>query len=153
MIHFFLACSGAGTPDFDNFNRMGQPERVAPHAMTARLPQALMAHPGGGTLASLGHIDKAWASSFQSTRGKAQTQGFRDVVGQLMAGTRVGHATDQFNTQWGTLSTELVELLDERSAGGAVSDAELLSLWIARDDARNYVILGDPAVKLRAQPA
>lgn len=153
MIHFFFACYGAGTPEFDNFNRMGQPERVAPHAMTARLPQALMAHPGGGTLASLGHIDKAWASSFQSARGKAQTQGFRDVVGQLMTGTRVGHATDQFNTQWGTLSTELVELLDERSAGGAVSDAELLSLWVARDDARNYVILGDPAVKLRAQPA
>lgn len=149
LIHFFFACYGAGTPEVDNFNPLGTPRRIAPNAMTARLPQVLMAR---GALASLGHIDKAWASSFQAPGGVAQTQGFRNVIGMLMKGARVGYATDKLNAQWGTLSTELAPLLERRAAGLTVNESRLLSVWIARDDARNYVILGDPAVRLRPQP-
>lgn len=150
LIHFFFACYGTGTPDKDNFNRLGTPQQMAPSAMTARLPQVLMSHPQGGALAALGHIDKAWASSFQSKKGVPQTQMFDEVLGRLMSGERVGNATDRMNMQWGALSTELSELQAERATGLAEQkDAELLSLWIARDDVRNYVILGDPAVKLR----
>ena len=34
---------------------------------------------------------------------------------------------------------------------GDVNDRELASRWVARDDARNYVALGDPAVRLRVE--
>lgn len=149
LIHFFFACYGAGTPEFDDFNRLGEARRIAPLPMTARLPQTLLAR---GALASLGHVDRAWASSFQTGRGVAQTQGFEDVMGRLMSGQRVGQATDMFNMQWGTLSTQLAETLNLRAAGAKVNESALLALWIARDDARNYVVLGDPAVKLRPQP-
>jgi len=148
LIHFFFACYGAGTPDMDNFNQLGTPKQIAPNAMTARLPQVLMTR---GALASLGHIDKAWASSFQAMGGAAQTQSFRNVIGLLMKGMRIGYATDLLNAEWGVLTTELDKKLERRALGLAVNDEQLLSIWIARDDARNYVILGDPAVKLRPQ--
>jgi len=153
MVHFFFACYGLGTPEYDNFQFKPPVPRIAENASTARLPQTLMSLPNGGVLASLGHIDRAWASSFRSSRGVAQSQGFRDVLGRLMVGQRVGYATDQFNSQWGVIGTELINKLDDREHGKQVPDAELLALRIARDDCRNYVVLGDPAVKLRPEQA
>lgn len=153
LIHFFFACYGAGTPEFDNFQFDPPGARIAPAPMTARLPQKLMSLPQGGALAALGHVDRAWASSFQSRRGVAQTQGFREVIDRLLTGQRIGHATDQFNAQWGVLSTELADMLNDKAYGKAMRDADLLAVRIARDDCRNYVVLGDPAVKLRPEPA
>lgn len=71
------------------------------------------------------------------------------MLNRLMVGMRVGNATDQFNAQWGIQSTDLVEMLNDKQAGMAVDDFELLALQCARDDCRNYVVLGDPAVRLR----
>lgn len=152
LIHFFFACYGAGTPEYDNFSPTSGAVRIALEPKTSRLPQKLMTLPEGGILASLGHVDKAWASSFQSGRGRAQTQGFRDVLNRLMVGQRVGLATDQFNAQWGVLSTELLDMWREKQAGMDLDDNELLALQCARDDFRNYIVLGDPAVRLRTQP-
>ncbi len=151
MIHFFFACYGNGTPEHDNFRFGEPPKRIADKPITARLPQRLLALPQGGALASLGHVDRAWASSFVLGNGKAQTNAFRDVIHRLMLGSRVGYATDQFNTLWGGLSTELVELLNDQNAG-ARPDPGLMALRIARDDLRNYVVMGDPAVRLRPEP-
>lgn len=63
--------------------------KIAPSAMTARLPQKLMNFLGR-ILASRGHVDRAWATSFQTIKDVAQTQGFRDVVGKLKTELRVG---------------------------------------------------------------
>ncbi|WER47206.1 C25 family cysteine peptidase [Cupriavidus sp. WKF15] len=152
LIHFCFACFGAGSPELDNFSAPGgNSNRIAPCPFTARLPQRLLAHPHGGALAVLGHVDRAWAYSFQSERADPQTQGFRDVAGSLLRGQRVGQATDRFNIRWAALSTELADLLRDRSAGAEVSEAEIALRWIARDDARNYVVLGDPAARLRVR--
>ncbi|MFJ1255629.1 hypothetical protein [Cupriavidus sp. CuC1] len=152
LIQFCFACYGAGCPDFDNFSRSGNaPTRLAPAPFTARLPQRLLAHPHGGALAVLGHIDRAWAYGFQSERADAQTQGFRDVIGSLLRGERVGQATDRFNIRWAALSTELADLLRDRSAGADVPDTDIALRWVARDDTRNYVVLGDPAVRIRVR--
>lgn len=153
LIHFFFACYGAGTPEFDNFRFDGAAARISPFSLTARLPQKLMTHPKGGALASLGHVDRAWASSFLSSNGSSQIQGFREVIDRLLEGQRLGLATDHFNNQWGWLSTSLTSALDQKNAGLVVNDADLLALRIARDDCRNYVVLGDPAVKLKPEPA
>ncbi|KAF7961959.1 hypothetical protein AWV80_27465 [Cupriavidus sp. UYMU48A] len=61
----------------------------------------------------------------------------------------MGQATDRFNIRWAALSTELADVLRDRSAGAAVSDTEPALRWVARDDARNYVVLCDPAARLR----
>jgi hypothetical protein len=151
LVHFLFACYGGGWPQSDNFSRVaGSPKTIAPHPMMARLPQALLSHPEGGALAVLAHIDRAWAYSFRSGR-YGQTQGFRDVIGRIMRGDRLGQATDQFNIRWAALSTELSESLDQARMGLEIDPKSLANQWVARDDARNYVLFGDPAVRLRVE--
>jgi Peptidase family C25 len=151
IVHFLFACYGGGCPQFDNFNRLqGSPKTIAPQPMMARLPQALLAHPEGGALAVLAHVDRAWAYSFR-TGDKGQTQGFRDVVGRMMRGERMGQATDQFNIRWAALSADLSDVLDKIRLGLNVDPKRLANQWIARDDARNYVLFGDPAARLRVE--
>lgn len=150
VIHFCFACYSAGCPREDNFARtQAGPRPIAERAMITRLPQAMLAHPGSGALASLGHIDRAWAYTFVSSRGKGQVQGIRDVLARILSGDRLGHATDQFNIRWAALSTDLSQFMQAAAQGNPIPDALLRNLWVARDDARNYIILGDPAVRLR----
>jgi hypothetical protein len=152
LIHMMFACYGAGCPRFDNFARaQTSPPAIAPTAMMARLPQALLAHPNGGALAVIGHIERAWGYSFVSDRGGSQTQGFRDVMGRLLRGERAGQALDNFNIRWAALSADLSDLLADIAHGQTIADAELANRWVARDDARNYILFGDPAVRLRVE--
>jgi hypothetical protein len=152
LIHMMFACYGAGCPQFDNFARaQPTPPAIAPEAMMARLPQTLLAHPNGGALAVIGHIERAWGYSFVSDRGGSQTQGFRDVMGRLLRGERAGHALDNFNIRWAALSADLSDLLADIAHGQTIADAELANRWVARDDARNYILFGDPAVRLRVE--
>lgn len=150
LIHFMFACYGGGVPELDNFDRFnGQPRRIAPRAFFSRLPQALLSHRDGGALAVLAHIERAWAFSFQNDRGGAQTQGFRDVISRLLRGQRIGAATDTFNLRWAALSTQLAEAHVDLMHDPSMDLRQLGMLWVARDDARNFMILGDPAVRLR----
>ena len=149
LIHFFFACYGGGCPAFDTYSRLpdGKPKPLMAVPRVARLPQRMLT---GGALAVLAHIDRAWTYSFQAGRSAPQTQEFRDVMTRVMRGDRIGQCTDQFNLRWAVLSAELADTQRERQMlPGQVSDAVLANRWVARDDARNYLILGDPAVRLR----
>jgi hypothetical protein len=153
LIHFFFACYGAGCPELDDFVKKPDagPDRIAPRPLVSKLPQRMLAHRNGGALACLGHVDRAWSHSFYSGKAGPQLQGFRDVLGHLLKGSRLGFATDQFDVRSAALSAELLEILNEIRFGKKVSDADLIRLWTARNDARNYIVLGDPAVKLRVE--
>lgn len=156
IIHFMFACYGAGWPQTDNFSRTAaQVKQIAPAPMVARLPQKLLAHPGGGALAVVGHIDRAWAWSFQSEDGTAQAGDFRMILNAIMSGDRIGQATDRFNTNWAALSTGIAETLEQMQVAGRVLPPDALNRlknrWVARDDARNYIVFGDPAVRLRTE--
>jgi hypothetical protein len=152
MIHFLFACYGGGCPQYDNFDRLNQsPRKIAAASFLARLPRTLLTHPNGGALACLAHVERAWAYSFQSDRGGSQSQGFRDVIGRLLRGERVGQATDSFNLRWAALSTELAEVQNDLRFGAEVPLKKLGQMWAARDDARNFVVIGDPAVRLRVE--
>jgi hypothetical protein len=152
LIHFAFACYSAGYPRADNFARAeAKPRKIADEARLARLPQAMLAHPAGGALAVIGHIDRAWAYTFVSRRNSGQVQGFRDVLARLVDGRRIGYATDQFNIRWSALSTELSEAIANYRNEPDRYFTTLANRWVARDDARNYVVLGDPAVRLRVE--
>ncbi len=145
LIAFLFACFGAGSPQEDQFvvGQGQEPRIIAPYPLVAQLPQQLLAR---GALAVLGHVDRAWSYSFSQDNLPSQTQRFESVIGQLMRGDRLGLATDQFNSVQGALAVRLAELQSQSKWG---ADERLLStLWAARNDARNYIVLGDPAVRL-----
>ena len=68
-----------------------------------------------------------------------------------MAGEPVGHATKNFSERYAVLSSELLSMLDETSPGPKPPPQEIAATWVERNDAQNYVLLGDPAVKLRPE--
>jgi hypothetical protein len=150
MIHFMFACYGGGWEKFDTFRDgpNGQARQIADRPATARLPQALLAHPKGGALAVLAHVDRAWSYSFRTPQGGAQSTGLREVLTCIMKGQRIGNATDRFNVRWAALSAPIADALRDFQDRN-ITGAELAKKWIARDDARNYTILGDPAARLR----
>lgn len=149
LIHFFFACYGGGSPKLDNY-RMGpdgKPVKIANEPFVARLPQAMLR---SGALAVLAHIDRAWSHSFIAGRSAPQVQEFRDVMVRILKGERIGQASDQFNLRWAVLSAELSDAMREKTMfPDQVSDLILANRWVARNDARNYIVLGDPAVRLR----
>jgi len=153
MIALFFACYGAGTPRYDDFLQAGGPRRViAPAAFVSSLSQAMLAHPNGPALAVVGHVERAMSYSFAWPRAGEQIVTFVSVLRALMAGRRLGAAMEHFNNRFLALNLELGTARERLGYGDAVDPIELAGLWTARNDARNYVILGDPAVRL-ALPA
>jgi hypothetical protein len=149
LVAFVFACYGAGTPRYDPFLRdpAGGPVEVAEAPFVAALAQRLLA---GGALAVIGHIERAWGYSIQPQGVGPQLQPFRNLVGRVLAGEPVGHATIDFSQRYATYSTDLLNKIDPSQPGyRQPTDAELAWDWIERNDAQNYIVLGDPAVRLR----
>jgi hypothetical protein len=151
LIALCFACYGAGCPHKDDFVfATGDPQQtprreIAPYPLVTQLPQRLLLR---GALAVLGHVDRAWTHSFSGHSVPAQSQAFEDVLARIMAGKRLGFATDQFNQRQGVLSSLLAGEVENMNYGKQVDENYLSRLWVARNDARNYALLGDPAVRL-----
>lgn len=151
LIHFMFACYGGGWPQFDTFRDFNDPEaQISPRPRIAKLPQTLLSHPSGGALAVLAHIDRAWAYSFRAG-SLAQTQGFSSILINLMSGDRIGEACDAFNLLQASSQQALNQLLPKVVRDEAVNEVTLANKWVALNDARSYVVLGDPAVRLRVE--
>ena len=76
---------------------------------------------------------------------------FQNTLGGILEGWPVGHAVKDFRQRFASLSTALAETLERISFGGTVAEDDLANLWVQRNDARNYAVLGDPAVRLRVE--
>jgi hypothetical protein len=148
MISFHFACFGAGTPRANDFPQVGghAPE-LSPHAFMARLPQRLVGHPRGGALAVIGHVERAWDCSF-NWKQQQQLNVYVGALMRLFAGQPVGCATEDFNNRYAELSTELSSEIDQINKGLTPQPDKLTALWTSNNDARNYIVVGDPAVRL-----
>jgi len=153
MIAFHFACYGAGTPDQDRFvHKPGQPPPViASKPFIAALPKRLLSHPNGGALAVIGHVERAWGYSIQTANAGPQLIPFQNSIGRLLRGEPIGLAMKDFNERYAALSTNLSDIQEKIGFGMKVDDIVLASTWIERNDAEGYVVLGDPAVRLRVQ--
>jgi hypothetical protein len=67
-----------------------------------------------------------------------------------MLGRRAGYAVDSLSDRWSRLCSQLIEA-DAQAATVPLNPAARTALTIARDDARNYIVLGDPAARLRVK--
>ncbi len=159
MLAFFFACYGAGTPQVDEFAPQlwsDQPERrfIAPHDFVAALPRRMLSLPKGGALAVVGHVERAWGVSFFWGKAGPQLQVFEDCFERLMKGNYpVGYALEVFNNRYAEISSDLTMHLDEISHFfKKPNDLEMARLWTENNDALNYILLGDPAVRLSLAP-
>ena len=159
LIGFHFACFGAGTPKHDDFVRrtLGEvaPIDIAPLPFLARLPQRMLGKPDGA-LAYIGHVDRAWGSSFlqanprASGTDSAQLAVFESTLQRLLEGHRVGYAMDYFDIRYAELASDLAARVEEiQHYPVDCDDDELASLWMYASDARNYAVIGDPAVRLQ----
>ncbi len=152
LVSFHFACFSGGTPRFDGFRENGG-EPIAPAPFVARLPQALLAHPAGGALAVIGHVDRAWDTSFLWDGDSPQLAVFESMLKEIFAGCPVGYAMECFGQRYAELAVALhAEKLMAAEAPSSRSTDELTArLWTAYHDARGYVLLGDPAVRLATE--
>jgi hypothetical protein len=156
LIALVFACFGGGTPDMDQFpmklSDAGTAAPLAPKPFVAALPRRLLTHPKGSALAVIAHVDRAWAFSIQAPKTQdAQIGAFRNSVGLILTGVPVGHSVcGNFGARFAALSTALASATSPTAlAGTRPSDRDLVSFWLQRNDAQNYVVLGDPAVRIR----
>jgi hypothetical protein len=148
LIAFHFACYSGGSPAWDDFApTVHERVPVSPYPFVARLPQRLLA---AGALAVVGHIEKAWECSVDWPGVGPQIQVFERTLKKLLSGSPIGAAMECFAERYAELSTELNGLLQDLWRGDPQDDEALASLWKASNDARNYVVLGDPAVRLRS---
>jgi hypothetical protein len=151
MVSFHFACYSAGTPSRDRFfhDKDMPPPQIADEDFIAALPQKLLGHPNGGALACIGHIDRAFQDSFISAGAGAQIQPFRNTIGRILVGEPVGYAVKDFNERYAAFSTALAGELEKVRWHASISEDQIAYYWLARNDAEGYMVLGDPAVRLR----
>jgi len=154
MIAFHFACFGAGTPARNNFygyakDSPGKQPVLAERSFLSALPKRLLAN---GSLAVVGHIDTAFATTFSYG---ASTAAYESAIKSLAEGKRIGLAMDYFNLRHAELSVGLTVTIDKEQRLKPEVRKDLATRWLYNNDARNFVVVGDPAVKLplAADPA
>ena len=151
LVAFHFACFGGGTPreDLYVFERGQAAPAIAAHPFIAALPRRLLAHPGGGALACIAHVERAWGYSIAGTTARPQIRAFQRALGHMLTGKPLGVAVQEFNDLSAALSEVLSGLLARAFRDIPVDDVELASTWTHRNDAAGFVLIGDPAVALR----
>jgi hypothetical protein len=152
---FLFACFSGGCPVQSTYYVLQDctPVNITPVPMIASLPQALLSR---GMLAMIAHVDMAFPYAFQDANGTPQVGAVRTPLELLMGGKRAGLAADSLSILWSARAAQLAMAQSQSPAGPAVGaslysspNPALAQMTIARDDARNYIVLGDPATQLR----
>lgn len=145
MIAVLFACYSLATPQYDNFaDDPASATMIAPEPMVAELPRRLLAQ---GAAAIVGHVDRAWSYSFRDPLLGSQVGAFEDLMARLAKGERLGWAMKSLNMRFAELAAAMVHLQEEAPFMTPSERDQIKSVRIALNDARNYSVLGDPAVR------
>jgi hypothetical protein len=159
-IHFLFACYGAGTYATSDFARWVSKKKRAnlvakqgKEDFVAYLPKALLSAPDAAALAVVAHVDPALVIGIKSpVTGQARIQPFKEAIADLLQGKPVGYALMALNMSFSDKSVMMSgyakRLLKSGHKLSKEERAKLARLWMLRNDAANYVIIGDPAARL-----
>lgn len=145
LLAFFFACYSAGTPERDDFAHDGTPGIVADNPFVSSLAQQMLAR---GALAVVGHVERVWRCSFLWRDTGSQIGPFAECLKRFVEGAPLGWALEPINQRYADFSASLRDLLENYYLDAPVDKSLLSELWMATHDARNYVVVGDPAVRL-----
>ena len=124
---------------------------LADKPFIAALPKALLSHPDGGALACIGHIERAWNYSFFTTTTEQQLIPYWNAVRRILGGLPVGYALKDMRERYATLAAGLGKTFEDMRFGINPSDKKVVTAWAERNDAGGYVVIGDPAARLRLE--
>lgn len=173
-----VACYGAATPPRSAFYawlkllarhgafrsapqevlaNLPQPE-LGEVPFVAALPQAALANPEG-PLAVVGHSDLAWSYAFTDPdeRHLERSSRFSEVLESLARGSRAGVALDILMSYYRDVNDGLRANNQARQDAIAYGQPDPIdprmhgTRWMLGNDLRGYILLGDPAVRLRAR--
>jgi hypothetical protein len=162
-IIFIFGEFSAGTPKFTNFpNYFSNPrQQMAERDFLAPLSMRLLSLPRA-PLAILGHVDTCWAYSISGMKGEireADFYSFLNLFVDLMRGFPIGaaarHLRDRYNALRAALDALETSTNETPTVNRDAGDQEVIAQnrtieaqRTATVDARNWIILGDPAVRL-----
>jgi hypothetical protein len=163
-VFFQFACFGYGTPAQSDYAHWMPEEGMVPKKyadadFVAALPKRLLAHPRG-PIAYVGHLDTAFLHGFTDQndpyimdRWHARIQPFVHIVDQLLEVQPSGLAMEDMNKKYSVYNIVLNNVYDRLKRGAfkwtPETERRFVDTWIIRSDAQNYMILGDPAARLR----
>jgi hypothetical protein len=160
-VFFQFACFGYGTPAESDYTHWleGVPEQYTDADFVAALPKKLLAHPQG-PIAFIGHLDTAFLHGFADAeaphtldRWHNRIAPFVKAVNQLLGVQPSGLAMEDMHKRYSICNALITNTYDRQRRGKLKWNTELetrfLDTWITRSDAQNYMIFGDPAVRLR----
>jgi hypothetical protein len=153
LVHFAFACFGAGTPQHDDYAQPDTPAAIiADRPFVAALPRAMLSH---GALAFISHVEMAWGYSFMAAQPFAPPgaltplEAFQRALVRILRGNPIAHAMRDQYDRGVHLSSSLLETIAYKQRNQPVPPAELVRMWTERNDARAYLLVGDPAARLR----
>jgi len=158
MMCFIFACYGGGTPKFDAFNyqAIGQVDVISDSPFTSKLPSKLLV---SGASAVIAHVERAWTASFigdlgHDNQGVDNTGAFKGTINDLLKGVPIGHAMHFINDYASSMESEMgglkenIQLDPFYADNHQITDSVMANVYMRKNDARNYVLLGDPATYL-----
>jgi tetratricopeptide (TPR) repeat protein len=155
MVTFHFACYSAGTPEYDYYPKPfdvdGPSKQLASSSFGAALPKRLLSHPSGAAMAVIGHVEQTLGHSIGTKKAGTRIEPFVRAVETIVSGRPVGLALRDFYDKSGFLSARFAELLDMERRREYVEDKELVNVWVRHNEARSFVLLGDPAARLRTE--
>lgn len=124
-------------------------------ALLAELPQRLLSHPRGGALGVIAHVDQVWTSSLTNVKGESDVEGiYLGLLARLMQGYTSGAAMELLNLRRQREFTEANRQLQEAFFTTRLPGRrQLQNVFIRAIDARNYILIGDPAARLPLTPS
>ena len=140
---------------------LGIPKQLAPTDFVAPLPKRLVYHKHG-PLAFVGHLDELLAYGYaqEETPGaerRERIEPTRAALNDILKGRPIGYALNQMTMRRSVLNTQISNNINKVITAflKASTDAARLkvalpmsNLFLMRNEVKNYMIFGDPAVRL-----